>query len=66
MFDNRIHKTVSLSLFGAHVEVSFHVDVDFLWFLDLDLDSAVPNHSVLSKARTRWGTVVVLSNGASR
>lgn len=29
--------------------------LDFLWFLDLDLDSAVPDHSVLSKARTRWG-----------
>jgi transposase len=32
--------------------------LDFLWFLDLDLDSAVPNHSVLSKARTRWGTKI--------
>ncbi len=25
------------------------------WFLDYDLDSEIPNHSVLSKARTRWG-----------
>jgi len=32
--------------------------LDFLWFLDLDLESAVPNHSVLSKARARWGTKV--------
>ena len=31
------------------------VRLDFLWFLDLDLDSPVPNHSVLSKARARWG-----------
>jgi len=26
-----------------------------LWFLGYDLDSEVPNHSVLSKARNRWG-----------
>src|SRR5688572_3721444 len=31
------------------------VRLDFLWFLDLDIDSPVPNHSVLSKARARWG-----------
>lgn len=29
--------------------------LDWLWFLELELDSAVPNHSVLSKARRRWG-----------
>lgn len=29
--------------------------LDWLWFLGLDLDSEVPNHSVLSKARRRWG-----------
>jgi transposase len=29
--------------------------LDWLWFLDYDLDSAIPNHSVLSKARNRWG-----------
>jgi transposase len=34
------------------------VRLDFLWFLDLDLDSPVPNHSVLSKARARWGAEV--------
>ena len=30
--------------------------LDWLWFLGYDLDSEVPNHSVLSKARNRWGT----------
>lgn len=34
------------------------VRLDFLWFLDLDLDRPVPNHSVLSKARARWGEEV--------
>ena len=29
--------------------------LDWLWFLGYDLDDEVPNHSVLSKARTRWG-----------
>ena len=29
--------------------------LDWLWFLGCDLDSEVPNHSVLSKARARWG-----------
>lgn len=29
--------------------------LDWLWFLDYDLDSEIPNHSVLSKARSRWG-----------
>ena len=29
--------------------------LDWLWFLDYDLDSEMPNHSVLSKARSRWG-----------
>lgn len=29
--------------------------LDWLWFLDLDLDSEIPHHSVLSKARKRWG-----------
>jgi transposase len=34
---------------------SLPMRLDWLWFLDYDLDSEVPNHSVLSKARTRWG-----------
>jgi len=29
--------------------------LDWLWFLGYDLDSEIPNHSVLSKARKRWG-----------
>jgi hypothetical protein len=29
--------------------------LDWLWFLGYDLDEEVPNHSVLSKARARWG-----------
>lgn len=29
--------------------------LDWLWFLDYDLDDDIPNHSVLSKARNRWG-----------
>jgi transposase len=29
--------------------------LDWLWFLGYTLDDEVPNHSVLSKARTRWG-----------
>ena len=32
--------------------------LDWLWFLELDLDSAIPDHSVLSKARQRWGQEV--------
>ena len=32
--------------------------LDWLWFLGYDLDSSIPNHSVLSKARTRWGSQV--------
>jgi IS5 family transposase len=29
--------------------------LDWLWFCGYDLDEEVPNHSVLSKARRRWG-----------
>ena len=29
--------------------------LDYLWFLEFDLDEEIPNHSVLSKARKRWG-----------
>ena len=29
--------------------------LDWLWFLGFDLDSEIPHHSVLSKARRRWG-----------
>ena len=29
--------------------------LDWLWFLGFDLESEIPDHSVLSKARARWG-----------
>ena len=32
--------------------------LDWLWFLGFDLDTPIPNHSVLSKARKRWGVDV--------
>lgn len=32
--------------------------IDWLWFLGYDLDALIPNHSVLSKARKRWGVEV--------
>lgn len=32
--------------------------LDYLWFLGYHLDEQTPNHSVLSKARRRWGTEV--------
>jgi IS5 family transposase len=32
--------------------------IDWLWFLDYDLDSDIPNHSILSKARKKWGAEI--------
>lgn len=32
--------------------------IDWLWFLGYELDSDLPGHSVLSKARRRWGSEV--------
>src|SRR5262245_22676486 len=32
--------------------------LDYLWFLGYNLDEAIPHHSVLSKARRRWGPEV--------
>jgi IS5 family transposase len=32
--------------------------LDWLWFCGLDLDSDIPDHSVISKARRRWGAGV--------
>lgn len=32
--------------------------LDWLWFLGYDLDDPLPDHSVLSKARQRWGSDV--------
>lgn len=28
---------------------------DWIWFIDFDIDDEIPDHSVLSKARRRWG-----------
>ena len=32
--------------------------IDWLWFLGYDFDSEIPSHSVLSKARKKWGAAV--------
>ncbi len=32
--------------------------LDWLWFLGYDLDTKIPDHSILSKARKRWGAEV--------
>lgn len=32
--------------------------LDYLWFLGYGLDDPIPHHSVLSKARARWGQAV--------
>lgn len=32
--------------------------LDYLWFLGFGLDEQIPDHSVLSKARARWGQAV--------
>jgi transposase len=32
--------------------------LDWRWFLGSDLDREIPHHSVLSKARSRWGSEV--------
>jgi transposase len=32
--------------------------LDWLWFFGYDIDDDIPNHSVLSKALTRWGAAV--------
>jgi len=35
--------------------------LDYMWFLGYRLDDEIPNHSVLSKARKRWGPEVFAS-----
>jgi len=35
--------------------------LDYLWFLGYGLDDDIPDHSVLSKARKRWGKEVFVS-----
>jgi transposase len=32
--------------------------LDYMWFLGYGLNDEIPNHSVLSKARARWGVEV--------
>ncbi|MDD4892155.1 MAG: transposase, partial [Phycisphaerae bacterium] len=32
--------------------------LDWLWFCGFDLDDELPDHSVLSKARRRWGAAL--------
>ena len=48
-----------LMLFNVRSEREFidtiPLRIDWLWFLGYDLDSEIPHHSVLSKARSRWG-----------
>ena len=34
---------------------------DYMWFLGYGLDDAIPNHSILSKARKRWGQNVFVA-----
>lgn len=35
--------------------VQLPVRLDWLWFCDYDINDKTPNHSVISKARKRWG-----------
>jgi transposase len=35
--------------------------LDYLWFLGYGLDEEIPDHSVLSKARKRWGQEIFVS-----
>jgi transposase/uncharacterized protein (UPF0179 family) len=35
--------------------------MDWLWFLGYDLDSEIPDHSILTKARKKWGVAVFRS-----
>jgi transposase/uncharacterized protein (UPF0179 family) len=52
---------VLLTLYNVRSErelmATIPMRLDWLWFLDYDLDDEIPNHSVLSKARARWGVV---------
>jgi transposase len=35
--------------------------LDYMWFLGYGLDDTIPNHSILSQARKRWGQQVFVS-----
>jgi transposase len=39
--------------------------LDYMWFLGYGLDDTIPNHSVLSKARKRWGQEALQSLAGS-
>jgi transposase len=50
---------VKISKFPAVLGIRLVAErLDYLWFLGYGLDDAIPNHSVLSKARARWGKAV--------
>jgi transposase len=49
-FDNIASERELMSMLGE--------GLDYLWFLDFGLDDPIPDHSVLSKARARWGRPV--------
>lgn len=40
--------------------------LDYLWFLGYGLDQDIPDHSVLSKARARWGEKVLQNCSCGR
>ncbi len=54
-----------LILFNVRSERELMITIperlDWLWFLGYDLDSEIPHHSVLSKAKRRWGEKVFKS-----
>ena len=41
-----------------HLASQLPLRLDWLWFCDYDIDDPTPNHSVISKARNRWGVDV--------
>ena len=41
-----------------HLASQLPLRLDWLWFCDYDIDDPTPNHSVISKARSRWGVDV--------
>ena len=62
--DPRVSLKMMLLLFlydvGSERELieQMGVRLDFLWFLGFDVETEIPDHSVLSKARARWGEEV--------
>jgi transposase len=35
--------------------------IDWIWFIDYNLDFEIPDHSILSKARKKWGVEIFQS-----